>query len=147
MDLYIAACTAALTSCGRGSAVATPASYAFLATAHATLAEIARISRRGGYTLPLARSSARKPAHALCQQAPIMWPEASTSHLVWGLRARSTDAVYVHLAQSIYDSFWNVLVSREHREHDKVGGMHVSNACKECLPQHSILKHTTVSRT
>ncbi len=44
----MAALTAARTSCGFGRAVATPDSYAFLATAHPTLAEMSLMFRKSG---------------------------------------------------------------------------------------------------
>lgn len=59
LERYMAALTALGTSCGLGRAVATPDSYAFLATAHATFAEISLMSRRFGYICPFPRFSAR----------------------------------------------------------------------------------------
>ena len=58
LERYMLALTALRTSCGFGRAVATPDSYAFLATAHATFAEMSLISRRSGYICPFARFSA-----------------------------------------------------------------------------------------
>ncbi len=48
LERYMAALTAARISCGFGRAVATPDSYAFLATAHPTFAEISLMSRKSG---------------------------------------------------------------------------------------------------
>ena len=68
LERYMDALTAPITSCGLGSAVAMPDSYAFLATAHATFAEMSLMSRRAGYIWPLALCSARGE-RALCQEA------------------------------------------------------------------------------
>ena len=68
LERYIDALTAPNTSRGLGSAVAMPDSYAFLATAHATFAEMSLMSRRSGYIWPLALCSARD-GRALCQEA------------------------------------------------------------------------------
>ena len=54
------ALTAVSTSCGFGRAVATPVSYAFLATAQATLADMSLISLKPGRICPLARCSANQ---------------------------------------------------------------------------------------